>query len=202
MMNVSPTAQELDKSAEGGRSAFQELLILEERVRLSGASLPKHTDFRERVPGVKVSVAGHDFLIPISEIAEILEKKRITAIPGCGAWVKGVLNVRGRLLPVYGAADFFRRQAPERKAAGALEILIVDKGPLFCGIAVDEIHGMEKFYREDFRETGYEEESALGPLAGFVNSVTQFGEKLVYRLNIAAMAKVLSESNPSHREKP
>lgn len=184
-------------AAEGRRGAFQELLILEERVRLSGASLPGRRDFRERLPGVKLSVANLEFLVPIVDIVEILEKKSLTAIPGSAPWVKGVLNLRGRLLPVYGATEFFRGAA-KPGAAAALEILVVDRGALFCGIAVDAIHGMEKFYDDELRPVRGEEEAMLGTLAGFADSVIQFGEKLVYRLNIAAVAKVLGESNPWH----
>src|SRR5688500_5799888 len=93
--------------APTGNTAFNLLLNLEEAVLLNGRAVPKNTDAREQWSGVRCLVAGTNFIVPVNQVAEILEPRSVTAIPGCAPWVKGLMNVRGRLLPVFGISEVF-----------------------------------------------------------------------------------------------
>ena len=185
-------------AAQARNDAFRQLLLLEERVRRCAPSLPRTVDYREHWPGIRLGIGGADYVVRIDDIAEILEKRSPTRIPGCAPWLKGVLNLRGRMLPVYGLAEYFGYAGAQHRAAR--EILVVDGATLFCGIVVDAIHGMEKFYQDEFRRAESGQLDGLGALAPYVRFVNQVGEKLCHRLDIEALALDLIASNPSARQ--
>ena len=59
------------------------------------------------------------------------------------SWVKGVANIRGRLLPVLDMAEFLGgRLTNHRKVQ---RILIVEAENLYLGLWVDYVHGMQHF---------------------------------------------------------
>jgi purine-binding chemotaxis protein CheW len=43
---------------------------------------------------------GEDFALPILRVREILEHRPITRVPGSVEWVAGVINLRGKVIPV------------------------------------------------------------------------------------------------------
>ena len=128
-------------------TAFNLLLELEEAVLLNGGAVPKNADSREQWSGVRCLVAGMNFIVPLHQVAEILEPRAVTSIPGCAGWVKGLMNVRGRLLPVFGVSEFF---SGSRTRNGSFQIILVEQGAIFCGIAVDKVFGIQKFFQHDF----------------------------------------------------
>src|SRR5687767_11041676 len=143
--------------APTGNTSFDLLLSLEEAVLLNGSAVPKNADAREQWSGVRCVVAGMNFVVPLQQVAEILEPRALTSIPGCAGWVKGLMNVRGRLLPVFGVSEFF---SGARTRSNSIQIILVEQGTTFCGIAVDKVFGIQKFFQDDFSE------ASLVPEAG------------------------------------
>jgi purine-binding chemotaxis protein CheW len=45
-------------------------------------------------------LAGEEYALGILQVREILEYTPVTRIPGAPAWVRGVFNLRGRVVPV------------------------------------------------------------------------------------------------------
>lgn len=98
--------------------------------------------------GVGFMLAGQRFVAPIGEVAEILKVPRYTLIPGVEPWMKGLANVRGRLLPIMDLMGFLNRRSQ------ALElrrrILVVDHGEIFSGLMVDEVLGMQHLSVDEY----------------------------------------------------
>jgi twitching motility protein PilI len=64
--------------------------------------------------------------------------------------VKGVANVRGRLLPVFDLAQFFGdRLAGSRKQR---RVLILETETLYTGLMVDQVFGMQHFPMDEYSE--------------------------------------------------
>lgn len=175
--------------------AFAQLRLLEERVRMSGCELPKGTEAVEQWAGVNFRLGGLPCVVRLDDLAEILVDKVPTRLPGCADWVKGVLNVRGRLLPVF--------SLPPRYLPASLcpqegwQVLVVEGGKLFCGIRADKVVGMEKFSDGDFRSPGEGELAPCGQLAAQVRQVTDKGGALRLRLDLAALATSLCALDPA-----
>jgi twitching motility protein PilI len=177
-----------------GRSPFQQLLILEERVKLTGSALPKMIDTRVQWAGVRCRMADTNFILRLQDIAELLDNPRITPIPRCEDWVKGAVNLRGRILPVYGVAEFFH--LPTEHHAGGSRVVVVDKGPIFCGLLVERVFGMQKFYQEHFADFVEAPGAARCAVNSFVSHVTSVEGQNWHLLNLVQLAKSLYESNP------
>ncbi len=135
--------------------------------------LPQQLDAKPMWSGIGIQIAGRNFVVPMNEVAEVLEPPTTTRIPGVKPWVKGVANVRGRLLPLIDLEMYFSGQlSPNRKRH---RVLVMDVGEFYCGVLVNDLYGMQHFSFENFtKETGDAEEHCLPYLKGGY----QQGEKL------------------------
>jgi len=98
--------------------------------------------------GVGFVLAGEYFLAPIGEVAEILKLPRYTLIPGVELWMKGLANVRGRLLLITDILMFLGRKSTVLD--NKRRVLVVDHEEMFAGLIVDEVLGMQHFNIQDF----------------------------------------------------
>ena len=78
--------------------------------------------------------------LPVSAVSEIVPAQQAARIPGAGAGVEGLVNVRGRLLTV---ADG-RRMLGQEGSAPALEqsILMLQVNGRPLGLLVDQVHDL------------------------------------------------------------
>lgn len=132
------------------QAAFQALLDLAHRSRAAALGLPAQADIRPQWSGIGFSLMGHLFVAPIGEVSEMLEVPNYTHLPGVQPWVKGVANVRGRLLPVFDLAMFFGdRLLGTRKQR---RVLILETETLYSGLLVDQVFGMQHFPMDEYSE--------------------------------------------------
>jgi twitching motility protein PilI len=110
--------------------------------------LPAQVEAREEWSGVGFMLGNQRMVAPMGEVAELLEVPHSTRLPGVQGWVRGVSNVRGRLLPLIDLEAFF---------GGALSgtrkrqrILSLDLGELYTGLLVREVFGMQHFAVDTF----------------------------------------------------
>jgi twitching motility protein PilI len=82
----------------------------------------------------------------MGEVAEVLHEPRCTLMPGVKPWVKGVANLRGRLLPVMDLGGFLGMDLS--KARKQRRVLVVEFNDLFVGLLVDEVVGMQHFAQD------------------------------------------------------
>jgi twitching motility protein PilI len=175
-------------------AAFNLLLNLEEAVLLNGSAVPKNMDAREQWSGVKCFAAGMNVIVPLQQVKEILEPRLLTAVPGCAGWIKGLMNVRGRLLPVFGVSEFF---GGARIRNGSFQIIVVEQGAIFCGIAIDKVFGIQKFFQDDFRQGNPAFDMGLEGLGEYAGLCTVIDDDSWYQLDICGLADRMSHANPA-----
>lgn len=56
---------------------------------------------------IEFCVDEENYAIPISEIHEIIKMQEITEIPNSLAYVQGVINLRGKIVPVISLRSLF-----------------------------------------------------------------------------------------------
>jgi purine-binding chemotaxis protein CheW len=88
---------------------------------------------------VRVLVADEHYALPVADVLEVAELGDVTPVPGAGAAVLGVRNLRGQVLPVVDLATVF-----ELPSANPERIVIAERGGLRAGLAVDAIDGVEE----------------------------------------------------------
>jgi twitching motility protein PilI len=99
--------------------------------------------------GIGFSVLGQRLVAPMGSISEILMVPPVTRLPRVQTWVKGVANIRGRLLPVISLAAFLGGRPGSNWRA--YRVLVLGSGEFDCGIVVDEVHGLKHFADESLR---------------------------------------------------
>lgn len=88
---------------------------------------------------VRVRVADEHYALAVEDVLEVAELGDVTPVPGAGAAVLGVRNLRGQVLPVVDLATVF-----ELPPAQSDRIVIAERGGLRAGLAVDAVTGVEE----------------------------------------------------------
>lgn len=122
---------------------FDLLQQLAGHCRRQAIGLPAQDIVSETWSGVGFRLAGQPMVAAMGEVSEILHEPRYTALPRVKTWVRGVANVRGRLLPIIDLSRFFDAAVitPRKQR----RVLVLDRDDLFVGLLVDELLGMQHF---------------------------------------------------------
>jgi purine-binding chemotaxis protein CheW len=127
------------------------------------------------------------FAVDIALVHEIVRLCPITRIPRALGDVEGVINLRGRIVPI---VDMRRRLGlPSIERDGATRIMIVEIGEMNVGAVVDSVTGVIRMAETDIDTP----ETLFGdPETDYVRGVGKYGEQLVILLDIV---KSLSFAN-------
>ncbi|CAM3482928.1 chemotaxis protein CheW [Parendozoicomonas haliclonae] len=128
---------------------FELLADFDRRARMGAAGLPAQEELRSYWSGVAFILRGQRYVAPLDEVHEILHLPgAITPIPGTMPWVRGVANVRGRLLPLIDLGGFLNLE--EASTLSGKRVLVLELGDIFCGLIVDGVLGMQHFEAETY----------------------------------------------------
>lgn len=125
---------------------FQLLLELAARARRGHEGMALGQRLQPHWTGVGFSVLEERLVAPLGEVTEILMPPTLTRLPRVQPWVRGVANVRGRLLPVIGLAAYLGGRASA--SWRTQRVLVVEAEPFYCGLIVDEVFGLKHFTTE------------------------------------------------------
>lgn len=152
----------MQKMAGGFRTPLQQLFLLEERARLAGVHLPDESGRDQQLfYGVKCVINGLECVINMRQVVEVIDERKVTAIPGAADWVEGVMNYRGTMVPVYRVHAFLKPSAGADGKLVALDgaILLLKRGRRggeLCAIRINRMLGMQQFMEADVRPAGGE----------------------------------------------
>jgi|SRR5690554_1328354 len=132
------------------QSPYELLVAIDQRCRSLSSALPSQEENVESWSGIGFRVGQHYFVAPMDEVAEVLHEPRYTQLPGVKSWVRGVSNVRGRLLPVIDLGEFLA--APATQSPGDRRVLVIEHDEVFAGIVVDAVLGMQHFEPDSFAD--------------------------------------------------
>lgn len=82
------------------------------------------------------------FAVEASRVREILDLVPITEVPNAPAFVGGLINVRGRVVPLADLRVMFGMERPEPDQDTRIVVMEVDIGgePTIAGILADKVH--------------------------------------------------------------
>jgi purine-binding chemotaxis protein CheW len=113
-------------------------------------------------------VGSTEYAVDIMRVDEILQPQGVTALPGAPAWVDGVMNLRGQLIPV---VDLRRRLGtrgpPPPKLKPKWVVALV--GRRRVALVVDGVSEVARVRREDLKplpQMGMAAATAAGPVVG------------------------------------
>jgi twitching motility protein PilI len=143
--------------SETAQSPFDLLVQIERKCRVAAPGLPVHEEERRQWNGVFFRLRGFELIMPIEQVAEIVDMPPLSSIPGVKPWVMGLANMRGNLLPVIDLGRFIF--GDEVAAQGRL--LVTRYAGTLVGLRVDAVYGMRHFWLDQQAETVPELSPAL-----------------------------------------
>lgn len=194
------------QNVKGGlHTPLQQLILLEERVRQAGVTLPE-TGHDQAFHGIKCVINGRNCVMSLREVAEVIDNRPIAAVPGAAPWVEGVFNYRGALVPVYHLRHFFPHRQHQQPVVGSHSSHVVvlrkdRKGREFNAIRVDALHGMQKFREAELQRFARETEASDGLEQHVEFQIKSEGGDWLL-LDIARLMQRLNGTSPSLNQNP
>ena len=98
---------------------------------------------------VALRMAGELYLVAREEAREVLGVPApLTRIPGAKAWILGLANVRGQLLPIIDLRAFLG--SGPTPASRNTRVIMVNHRDIPAGLMVDEVLGFRRFAESEF----------------------------------------------------
>lgn len=86
---------------------------------------------------VSFRLGGEEFGVDIMQVQEIIRMQNITAVPNAPDFVEGVINLRGRVIPIIDLRKRFGLEGKEHDKATRIVVVKVDE--ITVGLVVDEV---------------------------------------------------------------
>jgi len=96
---------------------------------------------KEKNTFLSFRIAKETFAVSVERVLEVLEKQNITEVPNVNAYIKGVINFRGKIIPVIDSRSKFNlseRQNGEKYVVIVFELFAENK-KMLIGMMVDSV---------------------------------------------------------------
>jgi twitching motility protein PilI len=134
---------------------------IEDRCQLSSAVPPRNTEVKRLWSGVAFRIGGSRMVAAMGEVVEILTYPELSIVPYTCPWVRGVANIRGRLLTVIDMNGYLHGRLTS--IGKRTRVMIAECQGVYSGLVVDEVMGLRHFPEKAFVAEPAEIEEALRP---------------------------------------
>ena len=117
--------------------------------------------------------------LDIATVYEIIRHQPITAVPQAPAFVEGVINLRGRIIPVVDLRDRFGMT--EGDLTKASRIVVCEAAGTRVGLVVDGVSEVLMIAADAIEPTP---EVAAGVDAAYLRGIAKLGERLIILLDL------------------
>lgn len=128
---------------------------------------------------ITFELSNEVFALPIEPVREVLRVTDITRVPHAPNPVRGVTQLRGRVIPVVDLG--LRLGLPARSAGRSSRILVAESRGRLLGLLVDSVHQVIKLDRNRAQTPP---EDVVTPSSDFVTAVYHLGARLVLMLDV------------------
>jgi len=139
----------------------------------------------------KTSQPGN-YAVPIEQVKEIRTVDAITKIPRSKSYVKGIMNLRGKIIPIVDVNDKIGVQNQETDSAKQ-RILVADVNDTLTGLLVDEVNEVMRLSNKEIEPTppsAFESD-------GYIKGIANIKDQLIVLLDVS---KFLSDSSEAIKE--
>ena len=126
----------------------------------------------DRIQFVKIRLGTEWYGISIGIVENIVKMQRITRVPGAESYIKGVINLRGKVVPVMSLR--LKMDMDEGEVARATRIIILR-------IDGDEVRDVVTLSAEDIEEVYRDSKTAN---SGYVSGIGKMGNDLISLLDM------------------
>ena len=125
-----------------------------------------------------------EFALPIEDIAEVLHMVLITPVPEVPPWVVGVINLRGRVIPIVDLRTRLGMQP--RPARLETPILVAEQATRKLGLIADAVRDVISVPEDAFEPPAQVGAIEVGH-TDTVSSVARLGDRLIVVLDLARL---------------
>ena len=147
-------------------TSFEMLADYEARSLTHAPGRPELVEAPGHWRGVGFRLGQRRFVSSFEEVVEILSLPPITPVPGAQAWMLGVANVRGSLLPVVDLKQFL--DGERTLVHEGQRVLVVRQTGGNVAVIIDELFGQRTFNDSHRTELDGENEGRYGQLVNQV----------------------------------
>ena len=133
--------------------------------------MPAETKARQLVV---FTLGSEHYALPIQEVHEIIRYTEPRSVASRADWVRGVISLRGRIVPVY---DIAARLGISSELTEDTKIVIVAAGSETAGVIVDSVEEVLTVEKNQFEE-------APGADTTLIESIARVGERLIVLLTL------------------
>jgi len=126
---------------------------------------------------VVFSLGAEEYGLPITAVQEIIRYTKPRTIPSAPPSVRGVINLRGKIIPV---VDLKARLQLQGGDAEESKIVIVEAGAVTAGLIVDDVDEVLTVDESSL------EQAPTGEV-GYISAVAKVGDRLLVLLDAEAM---------------
>jgi purine-binding chemotaxis protein CheW len=119
-------------------------------------------------------VGGADYVLAASDVLHLDSFTKATKVPGAPPYIAGLVQIRGRVIPVVDMRARFG--LPSAEPTLDSRVVVVQSDDRAVGLLVDSAREVVKIPADQFRAAP---EAIVGAGGGFVKSVAQTGDRLV-----------------------
>ena len=129
---------------------------------------------------VVFKVGDAEYVLPADEVLQMESYSGATRVPGTPGYVAGLMQVRGRVVPLVDLRARFGLPAIEPTLD--TRVVVVQRGERTVGLLVDSAREVLKLRPEDLKPPP---EVVVDQGGGFIKSVAQAGKRLVMLIDFS-----------------
>jgi purine-binding chemotaxis protein CheW len=132
---------------------------------------------------VVFTLGAEQYALPIEQVHEIIRYDEPRSVASPISWVRGVISLRGRIVPVY---DLASRLGLVSELTEATKIVIVESADETVGVIVDEVEEVLTVEESDFEEVP-------GADSELIEAIAKLGDRLVVLLKPSTIFQGLGD---------
>lgn len=150
----------------------------------NAAPLPRKEETQAQWQGLGFLVGGTRLVSKIGDVVELLEVPKLTPLPVVKSWIRGIANIRGRLVPIIDLHEFW--ETPTTMPVSQWRLLIVEDEDVVAGFLVEQSLGIQHFSEESFEAHDGEGLAALQP---FIEGAFRHSGRLFHEVHLKELLR-------------
>jgi purine-binding chemotaxis protein CheW len=127
---------------------------------------------------VVFALAGEHYALPIARVSEIIRATAPRGVAADSPWIRGVIGLRGRIIPIYDLLARLGVASTELGADGKIVIVDTNNGPV--GVMVDNVEEVLTVPADRF-------EPVPATTSGSFDAIARIGDRLVLVLDVTEL---------------
>ncbi len=142
---------------------------------------------------ISFAISEEDYGVDIQTVKEVIRHREITRLPKAPPFVKGVINLRGDVIPIVDLRERFGME--QQEYTDMTRVMVVEVGGRSIGMVVDSVSHVLRIEQDQIEPPP----PCVGKISEeYIRGVGKVAEKLIVLLNID---KILSEDEKTELDK-